>query len=568
MEDLDLRPVFRRKLSVVGSAGLATATTAGERAKREQRLSDAAALRAHRREFPRDADNRSDAAKEQQQVGKAYIAYRAQMFAHGENQGAKMLALDLPPPEVTEEQPPRSITWGACGHICYTERIKQWVHAKGVCPVCSRDWQLGKNEELHGFALQQVQAEMATQVDAEWAQRHRATRANKLLALAAFDESGAALVLEPEPEPEQRGQLALRASERAEARIVELQHLPPSAKHGARCSDVATPFSSAGRNDTRGRSQAVGNRAPSLDADDLEFIKGQPAAIGGGSPCLVMCFSTRNQSDAFEKVESLFEAWSDAGLQVTAISQQPKPEVEDLWLRLKLSFPVAVDCSLDGLSTYEQYGAKLLPKVFLCKGDGTIQWHGNPLDSKLERMVAEACGGSDAVGPLGGDKPGREMVDVAGSERGSQAMSVGGEQLVALRMRVGTHAEDESTDAPSLKLAPGHLASRVEQYRQEHIQKEGIKQERIRQLRERGDLEHATSTERDSEAAALTERAQGRMATAARSLELPSGQVVTLDEWEAAVSDYQAAVLLRPRDKRLRNDLRHAQNMMRAAARR
>ena len=46
-----------------------------------------------------------------------------------------------------------SIAWGACGHIFHLDCIKRWLRTRSVCPLCNREWELAKTEQIHGYAL-------------------------------------------------------------------------------------------------------------------------------------------------------------------------------------------------------------------------------------------------------------------------------------------------------------------------------------------------------------------------------------------------------------------------------
>ena len=97
----------------------------------------------------------------------------------------------------------------------------------------------------------------------------------------------------------------------------------------------------------------VGRKAAKM-GKDLEFIQGDPAAVGGGSICLILIFSTRGLPQALEKMEDLFQSWG-AGVQFTAISQEDKEKVEGVVKARGLTFPVAVDPSMDGDGTCGKY---------------------------------------------------------------------------------------------------------------------------------------------------------------------------------------------------------------------
>jgi RING-box protein 1 len=55
--------------------------------------------------------------------------------------------------QVTTDHPGLSIAWGACGHIFHLDCIKRWLRTRSVCPLCNREWELAKTEQIHGYAL-------------------------------------------------------------------------------------------------------------------------------------------------------------------------------------------------------------------------------------------------------------------------------------------------------------------------------------------------------------------------------------------------------------------------------
>jgi hypothetical protein len=55
--------------------------------------------------------------------------------------------------QVTTDHPGLSIAWGSCGHIFHLDCIKRWLRTRSVCPLCNREWELAKTEQIHGYAL-------------------------------------------------------------------------------------------------------------------------------------------------------------------------------------------------------------------------------------------------------------------------------------------------------------------------------------------------------------------------------------------------------------------------------
>ena len=48
---------------------------------------------------------------------------------------------------------PAFLRAGACGHIFHLDCIGRWLRTRSVCPLCNREWELTKTEQIHGYAL-------------------------------------------------------------------------------------------------------------------------------------------------------------------------------------------------------------------------------------------------------------------------------------------------------------------------------------------------------------------------------------------------------------------------------
>ena len=132
----------------------------------------------------------------------------------------------------------------------------------------------------------------------------------------------------------------------------------------------------------------IGTKAAPLV--ELDYIQGEGLKLNGGNPTIVVIFSTRGLARAFTHLEKLYKAWHPKGAQIIAISREPKARVADWVKKQGLSYPVAVDSSIDAGATYTKYPVARVPTAFLCRGDGVIGWQGHPLDSALEATLEKA----------------------------------------------------------------------------------------------------------------------------------------------------------------------------------
>lgn len=201
-----------------------------------------------------------------------------------------------------------SITWGKCGHMFYTDSIKRWKlhrwktndagnHLHYTCPICSRPWELDRTQRLSGVELQRIQAKMTDVVQTNWAHHRQSGKSEPLLAIAVDDAA--------DGDAEHRW----LEGKRARDKLKKIEYISESRRvHSTRrrgkptVDDSRSPFRNAagtadgtvGMSIAYRKKQVTGcSQAASLEADDLEYIQGEPPRIRGGTPCLIVAFSSR-----------------------------------------------------------------------------------------------------------------------------------------------------------------------------------------------------------------------------------------------------------------------------------
>ena len=254
-----------------------------------------------------------------------------------------------------------SITWGKCGHMFYTDVIKRWIathlgetngtdnRVRHTCPICAERWELAKTEQLSGTELQQARAEMTDVAQANWARRRRGNPCQVLLSTADADASDGI-------GEHQHRNAARQKGKNTDKLLEDIKHISDkrwnhvSGRRGkqtvCRDADSSSPYQNASvpADGTAGWSisyrhklqmqVAAHRQAASLEAEDLEYLQGDPPQVKGGAPCLIVVFSSRGLSEVFsnkpdpatgkvgrDKLQSaglqqMFQNWGPFGLQV------------------------------------------------------------------------------------------------------------------------------------------------------------------------------------------------------------------------------------------------------------
>lgn len=136
---------------------------------------------------------------------------------------------------------------------------------------------------------------------------------------------------------------------------------------------------------------SLGDPAPQIDAT---FVKGSPVLISGGDHVYIIEFWATWCGPCRVSVPHLTELQEKhekQGLVVVGISDEDPNAVMPFVKEMgdKMNYRVAID---NGQSTAYRYmapfGAESIPHAFVVDKSGSLIWHGHPLDSSMERLVA------------------------------------------------------------------------------------------------------------------------------------------------------------------------------------
>ncbi len=144
----------------------------------------------------------------------------------------------------------------------------------------------------------------------------------------------------------------------------------------------------------------LGQPAPPLTG--LEWVKGGPVKIEKGSVYVVEFWATWCPPcrASIPHLTELHHEFKDKGVTIVGVSDEAPGTVKPFVTEMgeKMDYTVAIDRDGQVSKNYmEAFGVQGIPHAFIVGKDGTLVWHGHPMDKMDEVLTEVVAGQFDAV---------------------------------------------------------------------------------------------------------------------------------------------------------------------------
>ncbi len=146
-------------------------------------------------------------------------------------------------------------------------------------------------------------------------------------------------------------------------------------------------------------SDAVAGRLgqPAAALNDLEWVKGGPVKIEKGSVYVVEFWATWCPPcrTSIPHLTELQRQFKDKGLTIIGVSDESPGTVKPFVTEMgeKMDYTVAIDRNGQVSKDYmEAFGVQGIPHAFIVGKEGSLVWHGHPMD-KMDEVLTEVVAG-------------------------------------------------------------------------------------------------------------------------------------------------------------------------------